>query len=54
MTRDSNVTGKDTILPVFTDAEHFFNAIADFALLIYRIASIKCKMKTIDFHANAK
>jgi hypothetical protein len=54
MTRVSNVTGKDTILPLFTDAERFFNAISAFALLIYQIASVECKMKKMDFHANAK
>ena len=54
MTRVSNVTGKDTILPLFTDAERFINAISAFALLIYQIASKECKMKTMDFHANAK
>lgn len=54
MTWDSNVTGKDTILPLVTDAERFINAISAFALLIYHIASKECKMKTMDFHANAK
>ena len=54
MTRVINVTGKDTILPLFTDAERFLNAISAFALLIYQIASVECKMKKMDFHANAK